>query len=169
MSLRATLLAIRLLHPGMDGTEEAQAIEAAAKVARVDALELVALVEHESRFNRQAVSPDGEDHGLAQVRARFRPACRLDLLSADCDAEKKKLTNPAHNLGIVGRTIRLVKEGRQWKTAKRSARTATWIAALGGTSNLHHPQVLQVLALAKRIRRASKLGSVAPCICHGGL
>jgi hypothetical protein len=164
MSLRATLLAIRLLHPEIDGSEEAQAIEAAAKVAHVDPLELVALVEHESEFRRQAVSPDGEDHGLAQVRARHRPACRGQLQSAECEAEKRKLQIPSYNLGIVGQTIRLVKKGKPWKKKRSSA---VWLAALAGTSNLRHPKVLEVLELAKKIKRASKLGSAAPCTCHG--
>jgi hypothetical protein len=165
MSLKATLLAIRLLHPELDGLEEAKAIERAAKVAHVSALELVALVEHESHFRRSAVSPDGEDYGLAQVRARHRPACRKDLLSADCRDEKARLQNPAYNLAIIGRTIWHVKKGNAWKK-KRSA--AVWLAALAGTSNLRHPKVLEVLELQKQIKRASRSGSVAPCICHGG-
>jgi len=65
--------AIHLIHPGIPSVmvdSYAAIIDKQAAAVNVDPLTFVAIIEHESHFNASAISPDGEDYGLMQVRAR---------------------------------------------------------------------------------------------------
>lgn len=153
MSLRETILAIQLLHPEANAHFHAEIIEAAARRARVDALALVALVQHESGFRVEAVSSDGEDYGLGQVRARFRPACRQSIESQACKEEKRKLvSDPRYNLQVIAGAIRASKKG---KKCKAKTTIGCWVAALAGTQP-SHPKVREVEELYRQVKRATR-------------
>jgi hypothetical protein len=151
--LRETIIAIALLHhDGKEVQELASVIEKAARAARVDPVALVALVEHESHFQTGAVSEDGEDFGLAQVRARFRPACKV-LDSRECELEKLRLrTDPAYNLNVIAGVIKTAKKGKEWK---RNPKIETWVSALAGTSS-KHPKVWEVVRLYRHLKKAAR-------------
>ena len=71
--------AILLSRPTMPRTEAvryAHALQAEAQAHDFDPLTGVAIIHYETRWNPTLVSPDGEDYGLAQIRARFFGACR---------------------------------------------------------------------------------------------
>lgn len=164
MSLEAVILAIRLLHPERPDAETlARLIEDASRRAHVDPLALVAYVEHESRFRASAVSKDGEDHGLGQIRARYQKACRGARRSRACRAEKVRLRDPAYNLRVLAGKIRAVKKGEIWK---RDRTMRAWVAALAGTTDPNHRAVREIVALYQRIRQVIReSGSAARFTC----
>src|SRR5260221_14792782 len=49
----------------------AKAIQDASVYADVDPLTIVSVITHESQWRERAVSPDGLDYGLMQVRAQY--------------------------------------------------------------------------------------------------
>lgn len=104
----------------------------------------VAIIEHESRWRASAVSDDGEDYGLGQVRARFRKGCRddADPVNApdeECQAAKARLLNPLAAMKAMGHAISL------WRTLCKSTKRGTgrpallhrWLAGYGG---MHRPK-----------------------------
>lgn len=162
----AVELAIRLLHPELSSDLYSRAILEASRLADVDPIVLVAYVEHESRFTAGAVSGDGEDYGLGQVRARFQRPCRRSRASVKCRAEKARLlADPAYNMRVVAWKIRAAKKGKSWR---KSRTPGTWLAALAGTPNPRHKRVLEVLEISKRIKAALRSGSGARFTCLGG-
>src|SRR5690606_21380244 len=56
----------------------ARALQQQATAHDFDPLTGVSLIAHESRFNPKAISKNGEDYGLAQIRARYIGDCRKD-------------------------------------------------------------------------------------------
>lgn len=69
-----TFLAIRLIQPNMS----APAVQAYADIINqesdkidVSPLVIIGIIKHESDFNVKTISPDGEDYGLMQIRARY--------------------------------------------------------------------------------------------------
>jgi hypothetical protein len=74
--IEATLLAIQLIHPRISTPEAkryAKTIDEQAIVSGVDPLSFVAVIERESKFSPWAVSEDGFDYGLMQVRSTYYP------------------------------------------------------------------------------------------------
>lgn len=104
--IAAIAAAIGILSPTMSAPVRlsyARIVHAEAERGHVDPLAVVAVVHHESRWRPGAVSPDGEDYGLGQVRARFRQGCRFDIdpvnsPSEACRAAKSALLDPTTNL-----------------------------------------------------------------------
>lgn len=105
--------AIRFGHPEVsdaDANRYAAALQAEAERNDFDPLTGVAIIHRESRFTARAVSPDGEDFGLAQVRARYVGACRQDKNprwrpSEACRAVKERLLEPEGNIAVMGEII----------------------------------------------------------------
>jgi hypothetical protein len=105
--------AIRFGHPEVseaDANRYAAALQAEAERNDFDPLTGVAIIHRESRFTPQAVSKDGEDFGLAQVRARYVGACRQDKSprwkpSEACRAVKQQLLEPEENIAVMGQII----------------------------------------------------------------
>jgi hypothetical protein len=112
-SIAAIVLAIRFAHPEVSedaATTYATALQLEAQRHDFDPLTGVAIIHHESRFHPRAVSSDGEDYGLAQVRARHFGACRKDRdprrgPSAACRDVKESLLEPAVNIRIMAELI----------------------------------------------------------------
>lgn len=121
--------AIALVAPSMPTAKReqyARLLVAEGRREGVDPLLVVAIVEHESRWRKGAVSKDGEDFGLGQLRARFLPECRT-LASARCVSLKSRLTrDAAFNLR---RTVRVLGD---WRRACRPATETRMVAGYSG-------------------------------------
>src|SRR5262245_56440499 len=106
-------MAIRFANPEVseaDATRYATALQVEAEQHDFDPLTGVAIIRHESRFNPRAISPDGEDYGLAQVRARHIGACKKDRNpksnpSVGCRAVKKQLLEPEQSIRVMAELI----------------------------------------------------------------
>lgn len=122
----------------------AKALLKVAKKHNFDPFTGVAIIEHESRWRAGAVSGDGEDLGLAQIRARFRAGCTDDADPVNapdeaCQAAKARLLNPVASMSAMGYAI------SQWRTLCKSTKRGTgrpallhrWLAGYGG---MHRPK-----------------------------
>jgi hypothetical protein len=96
----------------------------------------VAIVHNESRWHPGAVSANGEDFGLGQIRARFIKGCRRDIPAAkdtskSCTAVKARLLSLDHGIRNLGRAI------TQWrktcrKVTGKAALLRRWLHGYGG-------------------------------------
>jgi hypothetical protein len=103
-----------------------------------DPFTYVALVWHESRWRPGAVSRDGEDYGLGQIRARFYGACKTDEdpvnnPSSACLRSKQVLLDPATNLRMMAAQLSLWRRTCRKQTGK-PALLARTLAGYGGYS-----------------------------------
>jgi hypothetical protein len=137
--LVATLVsAILLSRPGMpkaEATRYAKALNEVAKERDFDPLLAVAIIHFETRWRPSLISPDGEDHGLGQVRARFIGACRgdedpLGSPSEACKAVKASLLDGEHNIRVMGAIIEANRDLCKEKTG--TAKAAQWLAGYEG-------------------------------------
>ena len=106
---------------------------------RFDPMVAVALVCHESRWRPGAVSADGEDYGLGQLRARFMGGCVGDAdpvfhPSEKCRAAKVALLDPANNLRLMAEHIGKWQQICRLKTGRRAS-AHHWLAAYAGLSS----------------------------------
>src|SRR4051812_43019424 len=74
----AAILMSRPSMPREEAARYARVVQEEARQRDFDPFTAVAIIHFESRWRPNAVSPDGEDLGLGQVRARFMPGCRND-------------------------------------------------------------------------------------------
>jgi hypothetical protein len=91
-------------------TRFATALLEQAKVHDFDPLTGVAMIFHESSFNPRAVSRNGEDYGLAQIRARFIGGCKhtqspVANPTPECRQEKERLLDPEENIRVMAELI----------------------------------------------------------------
>lgn len=118
-----------------DASRYAKVVYEEAKARHFDPLTLVALVHTESAWHPDVVSPNGEDHGLGQVRARYVGACKKDSdplanPSPECQAVKSSLLDAETNLRLVAQ---LITDNRKLCLAKaKSAALPRWIASYQG-------------------------------------
>jgi hypothetical protein len=94
-------LALQLIHPNTPNAlmnSYAAIIDKQATIADVDPLAFVAIIEHESQWRPRAISPDGEDFGLMQVRGRYY------------GGKAEWLLNPEVNIRAGGYIIKKSKE-----------------------------------------------------------
>jgi hypothetical protein len=104
--LQIIVSAILLSRPAMpvaEATRYARVVQDEARNHDYDPLTAVAIVHFESRWRPGIVSPDGEDFGLGQIRARWYGACRHDAdpvhaPSPGCLAVKGALLSGEYNL-----------------------------------------------------------------------
>jgi hypothetical protein len=140
-SIATIALAIRFGHPDVseeDANRYAAALQAEAQRYDFDPLTGIAIIHRESRFNPRARSRDGEDFGLAQIRARYIGACKEDKdpkrrPSAACVAVKESLLDPEENIRVMGDLI-----SRHRKLCKRMAGHASllgWLASYQGSNS----------------------------------
>lgn len=135
ITLAMLALAIGLCRPSLSTAARTNyakiVLDRSAKLG-VDPLMLIAIPDHESGWLPTAVSKDGEDLGLGQIRARYRPACAKDAdpvhaPSTACAAEKKRLLDGEHNLGVmadaIGAWIDLLKK----KTGTEKVMEKSWL------------------------------------------
>lgn len=106
----------------------------------IDPLLVVALVEHESHWRAGAISDDGEDFGLGQIRGRYEPACVKEFdpvgdPSTPCEEARMRLLDGSYNLK---RTIATLAENRKLcrRILKQKVSQASLLASYGG---MNHP------------------------------
>lgn len=121
--------------PKDEATRYAKALNASAKEHDFDPLLAVAIIHFETRWQPTLISPDGEDHGLGQVRARFIGACRDDAdplgdPSEACKAVKASLLNGEHNIRVMGTIIGANQDLCKEKTG--TAKAQQWLAGYEG-------------------------------------
>lgn len=138
--------AIELSQPKLepDATERyAKALQEVAMAHDFDPLTGVAIIHFESSFNEKALSRNGEDHGLAQIRARYIGACKKDPNPKDapgpeCRAVKQKLLDGVENIKVMGE---LITNNRKFcKKKVGSANFARWLASYQGRNNVRKKQ-----------------------------
>jgi Transglycosylase SLT domain len=141
-SIAAIVLAIRFAHPEVsevDATRYAASLQVEAQEHDFDPLTGVAIIHHESRFHPRAVSPDGEDYGLAQVRARHVGACRKDKNpkgnpSAACRAVKERLLQPEESIRVMAELITSHRKLCRKKAGSTSM--LSWLASYQGRNSI---------------------------------
>jgi hypothetical protein len=141
-SIAAIVYAIRFAHPEVsedDATTYATALQLEAQRHEFDPLTGIAIIHHESRFQPRAVSRDGEDYGLAQVRARHLGACRKDRdprrrPSATCRAVKESLLDPAVNIRIMAELI--TTHRKLCRNKAGSDNLPRWLASYQGRNSI---------------------------------
>lgn len=99
----------------------------------------VAIIHHESRFHPRAISPDGEDYGLAQVRARHIGACQKDKdprrrPSAECQAVKESLLEPDENIRVMAELITTHRKLCRKKAGRADLKG--WLASYQGRNSI---------------------------------
>jgi hypothetical protein len=169
VAVKALIAAILLCNPGIGhgaARAYASALDAQAHRHGFDGMTAAALICHESRWVASAVSRDGEDYGLGQIRARYVGACSHDedpvgSPSAACSSEKARLLDPLNNIRLMAGHIVRWKRTCRAQTGQASERQ--WLAGYAGVSRpkarewcglrrtgrrwtpLHHPKVQEVL------------------------
>lgn len=141
-SLPVIIAAIQLSQPRVNDAEArrfAVALQEQARVHEFDPLTGVSVIFHESSFNPGAVSRDGEDYGLAQIRARFVGDCAHTKSpnkrpTAACRKEKQRLLVPEENIRVMAELI--TRHRRLCKRKVGSARFARWLASYQGRNDI---------------------------------
>ena len=111
--LDVIVAAILLARPDIAEDEAVRHAKVLREVARehaFDPLTGVAIIRHESGWQSQTISANGEDYGLAQIRARYIGACRNDAdplrhPSKECQAVKRSLLDAETNIRTMGKLI----------------------------------------------------------------
>jgi hypothetical protein len=122
---------------------------AVAREHNFDALTGWAIIDHESRWRADAVGPDGEDIGLAQIRYTQSRACRAERDSDACRARRAALMDPAVNIRAMGGAIRAWRELCEERTGI-APDMRHWLAGYGGYSR----PARQILCGRERVRTA---------------
>lgn len=111
----SAILLTRPTMPPAEATRYAKLLDREAREHDFDPLTAVAIIHFESRWRPSAVSPDGEDWGLGQIRARWLSACRDDAdpvhnPSDACRAAKQTLLVPEVNIRRMAFIIKANRE-----------------------------------------------------------
>jgi hypothetical protein len=141
-SIATIALAIRFGHPDVseeNATRYAVALQAEAERNQFDPLTGVAIIHRESQFHPEAVSPDGEDFGLAQIRARHIGACQKTrnprrAPTEACRAVKESLLDPAENIRVMGEIISMHRKLCRQKAGRASL--LGWLASYQGSNSV---------------------------------
>jgi hypothetical protein len=141
-TLQAIVAAIQLSAPGVsdpDALRFATALREQAKLHDFDPFTVVAVIHSESRFNHLAISPDNEDYGLGQIRARFIGACKsaespVEYPSDECLSQKERLLVPEENIRILSELITRHRKLCQRKI--RSNKFPHWLASYQGRNDV---------------------------------
>ena len=175
LSVAVIVSAILLSRPEMprdEATRYAEAIREMAKEQAIDPLTAVAIIHFETHFRPELVSPDGEDHGLGQVRARFVGACKDDAdpvgaPSEACKAVKASLLDGVTNIRRMGFIIGANRDLCKDKTG--SAKTSQWLAGYQGYNDPERgkwckpgPKTWKVIGYAKELAKTAARGPAAP-------
>ena len=137
-ALQLIVSAILLSRPSMplpEARRYAHVLQEEAARHAFDPLTAVAIVHFESRWRPGVVSPDGEDYGLGQIRARWFGACRNDAdpvrdPSPGCRAAKANLLAGETNLRRMAVIISANRELCKEKTG--DANLPRWLAGYEG-------------------------------------
>lgn len=136
MKVHLIAVAIAFCNPALpSGTvnEYAKIIFDGSIKTDTDPLLIVAMVDHESRWQAGAVNPKSGALGLGQILSQFRPACVGNKGSAACVAEKKKLLDGTYNLKTALSIV------ETWKTVCKTKLGTTamedqWLRMYAGES-----------------------------------
>lgn len=174
--LAAIAFAIRLAHPDVsesDAQRFAMSLQQVAQQHQFDPLTGVAIIHHESRFRPHAVSPNKEDYGLAQIRARYIGDCRKDRdplrrPSPACVIEKQRLLDANANIRRMAELITYHRGLCKRKVG--SADTSHWLASYQGRNDVRNQRwcvpakgTYSVLAYRDRLlRELIKAGHIDP-------
>ncbi len=137
-ALKLIVTAILMSRPGMpaaEATRYARVLQDEGVKRAFDPLTAVAIVHFETRWRPGLVSPDGEDYGLGQIRARFVGACRSDddplgHPSDACRAAKASLLAGETNLRRMAVIITANRELCKEKTGRDDL--PRWLAGYEG-------------------------------------
>lgn len=135
-SLSQVVYAIGITRPKLPEAKRralAKILLRVAKARNFDPLSGWAIIDHESRWRADAVGPDGEDIGLAQIRYTEHRACREDRESAGCKARREALMDPAVNIHAMGFAISAWRE-LCTKVTGKPPEMHQWLAGYGGYS-----------------------------------
>jgi hypothetical protein len=108
-----------------------------------DPLSGISIIHFESNFNQEAISSNGEDYGLAQIRARYIGACKKDPNPKDapgsaCREVKTKLLDGVENIRVMAD---LITQNRVFcKKKVGSNHFARWLASYQGRNNARKKQ-----------------------------
>lgn len=157
----------------------AKVIRSEARDHQIDPFTLVSIIHHESRWRSNVISPDGEDVGLAQIRARYLKGCRGDKdpvnkPSASCRAAKARLKSGAYNIRVMAGAITRWRKLCRKKTG-RPALFHRWLHGYGGKTNIKrglwcnqrrtrgkwrdlpvHPKLRRIINYRRKLVRLSK-------------
>jgi len=141
-SIPAIVAAIQLSQPNVsseDAARYATALQEQAKIHDFDPFTGVAVIFHESSFNPRAISRDGEDYGLAQIRARFIGNCKhtpapLTNPTPECIATKQRLLIPEENIRVMAELI--TRHRTFCKKKVGTTKFARWLASYQGRNNI---------------------------------
>ena len=128
--------AIGTSHPSMKAAEKKRLATLLVRVAKkhnFDPLSGWAIIDHESDWRKDAVSADGQDIGLAQIRYTQTKECRKDRESDACQARKEALFDPKTNIRAMANAITAWRKLCKKKTG-RPANMKNWLAGYGGYS-----------------------------------
>jgi hypothetical protein len=133
----SAILLSRPTLPPAEATRYARIVAEEARKHDFDPLTAVSIVHFESRWMPGAVSPDGEDWGLGQIRARWLSACRDDVdpvhdPSDACRAARQTLLVPEVNLRRMSFIITANRE--LCKARAGSGDLPHWLAGYEGLS-----------------------------------
>ena len=140
-SIPAIIAAIQISQPAVtdeDAHRFATALQEQAQVHDFDPLTGVAMIFFESSFKPHAVSRDGEDYGLAQIRARFIGNCKaapspLQNPTPECLEEKARLLEPEQNIRVMAELI--TRHRNLCKRKVGSTKFVRWLASYQGRNN----------------------------------
>jgi hypothetical protein len=138
-SIAVIVWAISFANPSLSTKQAeiyAKVLQKEAVARKFDPFTGVAIIQHESRWRPGVISPDGEDYGLGQVRARYARGCRNDAdpvnnPSATCKAAKRRLLNGSFNIRRMSSGITSWRKLCR-KTTGRPALFHRWLHGYGG-------------------------------------
>lgn len=104
-----------------------------AKAHNFDPLSAWAIIDHESGWNPKAISADGQDIGLAQIRYTVQRPCVEDRDSEACAKAKERLLDPATNIRTMAGAITAWRKLCTEKMGK-APNMRDWLAGYGGYS-----------------------------------
>jgi hypothetical protein len=174
-SVALLVSAILLSRPDLDraaAARYAHALNAAGKGHDFDPLTAVAIIHFETHWRPSLVSPDGEDYGLGQVRARYVGACRDDddpvgAPSEACKAVKASLLDGENNIRHMAAIISANREFCKERTG--TAKPSQWLAGYQGYNDIERSRwcrpgekTWQVLGYYKEILAALLPKPAAP-------
>jgi hypothetical protein len=102
-----------------------QEIERQSDITGVSSLMFITIITHESQWSERAISKDGLDYGLMQVRAQYYGGKPELLLNG--------VTNIKAGGAVITKSIQLCR-----KFLKREPETQEWLACYTGSCNNYH-------------------------------
>ncbi len=135
-SVRQMVRAIGISNPKLTKSQRNKLATQLITVARAhnfDPLSGWAIIDHESDWRANAVSADGHDIGLAQIRYTVSKACRKQRDSKACAARRKALMVPSVNIRAMAGAITAWRKLCARVTG-RPANMQNWLAGYGGYS-----------------------------------